>query len=86
MARHEIDLDHDERDARARRPNGSPCVVTTDRHDVRAAYVAVATHLPFLDRVNVARRFVADRISLRSPVSPEDLVPGEGLDPCEIPG
>ncbi|HEV2058229.1 MAG TPA: FAD-dependent oxidoreductase [Solirubrobacteraceae bacterium] len=28
----------------------SPCVVKTDRHDVRAAYVVVATHLPFLDR------------------------------------
>jgi glycine/D-amino acid oxidase-like deaminating enzyme/nitrite reductase/ring-hydroxylating ferredoxin subunit len=30
--------------------DGSPCVVTTDRHDVRAAYVVLATHLPFLDR------------------------------------
>jgi glycine/D-amino acid oxidase-like deaminating enzyme len=28
----------------------SPCVVKTDRHDVRAAYVVLATHLPFLDR------------------------------------
>jgi hypothetical protein len=24
--------------------------VKTDRHDVRAAYVVLATHLPFLDR------------------------------------
>jgi Rieske Fe-S protein len=30
--------------------DGSPCVVKTDRHDVRAAYVVLATHLPFLDR------------------------------------
>lgn len=29
---------------------GSPCVVKTDRHDVRAAFVVLATHLPFLDR------------------------------------
>ena len=29
---------------------GVPCVVKTDRHDVRAAYVVLATHLPFLDR------------------------------------
>jgi glycine/D-amino acid oxidase-like deaminating enzyme/nitrite reductase/ring-hydroxylating ferredoxin subunit len=29
---------------------GSPCVVKTDRHDMRAAYVVLATHLPFLDR------------------------------------
>lgn len=29
---------------------GSPCVVKTERHDVRAAYVVMATHLPFLDR------------------------------------
>jgi glycine/D-amino acid oxidase-like deaminating enzyme/nitrite reductase/ring-hydroxylating ferredoxin subunit len=29
---------------------GSPCVVKTEHHDVRAAYVVVATHLPFLDR------------------------------------
>lgn len=30
--------------------DGAPCIVKTDRHDVRAAYVVVATHLPFLDR------------------------------------
>ena len=30
--------------------DGASCVVKTDRHDVRAAYVVVATHLPFLDR------------------------------------
>ncbi len=30
--------------------DGSPCVVKTDRHDVRAAYVVLATHLPFLDQ------------------------------------
>jgi glycine/D-amino acid oxidase-like deaminating enzyme/nitrite reductase/ring-hydroxylating ferredoxin subunit len=30
--------------------DGSPCVVKTDRHEVRAAYVVLATHLPFLDR------------------------------------
>ena len=30
--------------------DGAPCVVRTDRdHDVRAAYVVLATHLPFLD-------------------------------------
>jgi glycine/D-amino acid oxidase-like deaminating enzyme/nitrite reductase/ring-hydroxylating ferredoxin subunit len=29
---------------------GATCVVKTDRHDVRAAYVVLATHLPFLDR------------------------------------
>lgn len=29
---------------------GSPCVVKTDRHDIRAAYVVLATHLPFLDQ------------------------------------
>jgi glycine/D-amino acid oxidase-like deaminating enzyme/nitrite reductase/ring-hydroxylating ferredoxin subunit len=29
---------------------GSPCVVKTERHDVRAAFVVLATHLPFLDR------------------------------------
>lgn len=27
---------------------GSPCVVKTERHDIRAAYVVLATHLPFL--------------------------------------
>jgi glycine/D-amino acid oxidase-like deaminating enzyme/nitrite reductase/ring-hydroxylating ferredoxin subunit len=30
--------------------DGSPCVLTTERHDVRAAFVVVATQLPFLDR------------------------------------
>jgi Rieske Fe-S protein len=30
--------------------DGSPCVVQTERHDVRAAFVVVATQLPFLDR------------------------------------
>ena len=30
--------------------DGSPCVVKTNRHDVRAAFVVLATHLPFLDR------------------------------------
>ena len=30
--------------------DGSPCLVKTDRHDVRAAFVVLATHLPFLDR------------------------------------
>jgi glycine/D-amino acid oxidase-like deaminating enzyme/nitrite reductase/ring-hydroxylating ferredoxin subunit len=30
--------------------DGSPCVVTTERHEVRAAFVVLATHLPFLDR------------------------------------
>ena len=30
--------------------DGSQCVVKTDRHDIRAAYVVLATHLPFLDR------------------------------------
>ena len=30
--------------------HGAPCVVRTDRHDVRAAFVVVATQLPFLDR------------------------------------
>ena len=30
--------------------DGSPCVVKTERHGVRAAYVVLATHLPFLDR------------------------------------
>ncbi|MBW3608998.1 MAG: FAD-dependent oxidoreductase, partial [Actinobacteria bacterium] len=30
--------------------DGSPCVVKTERDDVRAAYVVLATHLPFLDR------------------------------------
>ncbi|MDQ3609883.1 MAG: FAD-dependent oxidoreductase, partial [Actinomycetota bacterium] len=30
--------------------DGSPCVVKTDRHDVRAAFVVLATHLPFLDQ------------------------------------
>jgi glycine/D-amino acid oxidase-like deaminating enzyme/nitrite reductase/ring-hydroxylating ferredoxin subunit len=30
--------------------DGPPCVVKTDRHDIRAAYVVLATHLPFLDR------------------------------------
>ncbi len=29
---------------------GSPCVVKTERQNVRAAYVVLATHLPFLDR------------------------------------
>ncbi|MDQ3933128.1 MAG: FAD-dependent oxidoreductase [Actinomycetota bacterium] len=29
---------------------GSPCIVETERHDVRAAFVVLATHLPFLDR------------------------------------
>jgi glycine/D-amino acid oxidase-like deaminating enzyme/nitrite reductase/ring-hydroxylating ferredoxin subunit len=29
---------------------GSPCVIKTNRHDVRADYVVLATHLPFLDR------------------------------------
>jgi glycine/D-amino acid oxidase-like deaminating enzyme/nitrite reductase/ring-hydroxylating ferredoxin subunit len=29
---------------------GSPCVVKTDRGDVRAAFVVVATQIPFLDR------------------------------------
>ncbi|MDQ3645128.1 MAG: FAD-dependent oxidoreductase [Actinomycetota bacterium] len=29
---------------------GSPCVVKTERGDVRAPFVVVATHLPFLDR------------------------------------
>jgi glycine/D-amino acid oxidase-like deaminating enzyme/nitrite reductase/ring-hydroxylating ferredoxin subunit len=29
---------------------GSPCKVRTEHHEVRAAYVVVATHLPFLDR------------------------------------
>lgn len=29
---------------------GSPCVVKTEHHDVRAAFVVLATHLPFLDR------------------------------------
>jgi Rieske Fe-S protein len=27
-----------------------PCVVKTERHDVRATFVVLATHLPFLDR------------------------------------
>ena len=30
--------------------DGSPCVVKTERHDVSAAYVVLATQLPFLDR------------------------------------
>jgi glycine/D-amino acid oxidase-like deaminating enzyme/nitrite reductase/ring-hydroxylating ferredoxin subunit len=30
--------------------DGSPCVVRTERHDVRSAFVVLATHLPFLDR------------------------------------
>ncbi len=30
--------------------DGSPCVVKTDRQDVRAAFVVLATHLPFLDQ------------------------------------
>ena len=30
--------------------DGSPCVVKTERHELRAAYVVLATHLPFLDR------------------------------------
>ncbi len=30
--------------------DGSPCVVKTDRHDVCAAFVVLATHLPFLDQ------------------------------------
>ncbi len=30
--------------------DGSPCVVKTERHDVRAAFVVLATHLPFLDQ------------------------------------
>jgi Rieske Fe-S protein len=30
--------------------DGSPCVVKTDRHDVRAAFVVLTTHLPFLDQ------------------------------------
>jgi glycine/D-amino acid oxidase-like deaminating enzyme/nitrite reductase/ring-hydroxylating ferredoxin subunit len=30
--------------------DGSPCVVKTERHEVRAASVVLATHLPFLDR------------------------------------
>jgi len=30
--------------------DGSPCVVKTERQDVRAAFVVLATHLPFLDR------------------------------------
>jgi glycine/D-amino acid oxidase-like deaminating enzyme/nitrite reductase/ring-hydroxylating ferredoxin subunit len=29
---------------------GSPCVVKTERHEVRATSVVLATHLPFLDR------------------------------------
>ncbi len=29
---------------------GSPCVVKTARHDVRAAFVVLATHIPFLDQ------------------------------------
>ena len=29
--------------------DGSPCVVKTDRNELRAAYVVLATHLPFLD-------------------------------------
>jgi glycine/D-amino acid oxidase-like deaminating enzyme/nitrite reductase/ring-hydroxylating ferredoxin subunit len=29
---------------------GSPCVIKTNRHDVRADAVVLATHLPFLDR------------------------------------
>ena len=29
---------------------GTTCIVKTERHDVRAAYVVLATHLPFLDR------------------------------------
>jgi len=29
---------------------GAPCVVKTERHDVRAAFVVVATQLPFVDR------------------------------------
>lgn len=29
---------------------GSPCVVATERHDVRAAFVVVATHVPIVDR------------------------------------
>ena len=30
--------------------DGTPCIVRTDRHDVRAAHVVLATHLPFLDQ------------------------------------
>ena len=30
--------------------DSSPCVVKTNRHDIRTAYVVLATHLPFLDR------------------------------------
>jgi glycine/D-amino acid oxidase-like deaminating enzyme/nitrite reductase/ring-hydroxylating ferredoxin subunit len=30
--------------------DGSPCVVKTERADVRAAFVVLATHLPFLDQ------------------------------------
>jgi glycine/D-amino acid oxidase-like deaminating enzyme/nitrite reductase/ring-hydroxylating ferredoxin subunit len=30
--------------------DGSPCVVETDRHPLRAAFVVLATHLPFLDQ------------------------------------
>ena len=30
--------------------DGSPCVVETERHEVRAASVVLATHLPYLDR------------------------------------
>ena len=29
---------------------GSPCTVTTERSELRAAFVVLATHLPFLDR------------------------------------
>lgn len=52
---------------------GSPCVVKTERHDVRAAFVVLATHLPFLDRglffakCHPEREYVLG-IALREPV------------------
>jgi glycine/D-amino acid oxidase-like deaminating enzyme/nitrite reductase/ring-hydroxylating ferredoxin subunit len=53
--------------------DGSPCVVKTDRHDVRAAFVVLATHLPFLDRGAFFAKCHAEReyvlaVSLDHPV------------------
>ena len=52
---------------------GTTCVVKTDRRDVRAAYVVLATHLPFLDQGGVFAKCHPEReyvlaVALEEPV------------------
>jgi glycine/D-amino acid oxidase-like deaminating enzyme/nitrite reductase/ring-hydroxylating ferredoxin subunit len=53
---------------------GSPCVVKTERHDIRAAYVVLATHLPFLDQGAFSAKSHPEREYVLA-VSLEDPVP-----------